>query len=76
MKLNDISSLRIINQQIDQSKFNSVKLLVGHMGAMQAQDFHMAKYAIGLRVNNADDSIVSEAINNGDIIRTHLLRPT
>ncbi|HZW39710.1 MAG TPA: winged helix DNA-binding domain-containing protein [Ignavibacteriaceae bacterium] len=76
MKLNDISSLRIINQQIDQSKFNSVKLLVGHMGAMQAQDFLMAKYAIGLRVNNADDSIVSEAINNGDIIRTHLLRPT
>jgi hypothetical protein len=46
------------------------------MGAMQAQDFNMAKWAVGLRLPKATVKEVEAAIDCGDIIRTHLLRPT
>lgn len=46
------------------------------MGAMQAQDYSMVKWAIGLRLPNSTDRVIEAAINNGEIIRTHLLRPT
>jgi len=46
------------------------------MGAMQAQDFYMAKWAIGIRLNNSTDIQIETAFNNGEIIRTHVMRPT
>jgi hypothetical protein len=46
------------------------------MGAVQAQDYNMAKYAIGVRLKNSNDKIIEEAINKAEIIRTHVLRPT
>ena len=46
------------------------------MGAMQAQDYEMAKWAVGIRLPGSTDSIIEEALSNGEIIRTHLLRPT
>jgi hypothetical protein len=46
------------------------------MGAIQAQDYAMAKYATGIRLKNATDQTIEEAINKAEIIRTHVLRPT
>ena len=46
------------------------------MGAMQSQDFIMAKWAIGVRLPASTHEIVEEAFNKGDIIRTHVMRPT
>jgi hypothetical protein len=46
------------------------------MGAMQAQNFAMAKWAIGVRLLNSTEHEINGAIDRGDIIRTHLLRPT
>ena len=43
---------------------------------MQAQDYAMAKWAIGVRLANATDQAIETAINNAEIIRTHLLRFT
>jgi hypothetical protein len=76
MNLNEISRLRLINQQIAESTFSSAKELVRWMGAMQAQDFAMAKWAVGLRVPGSTEQSVNDAIDNGEILRTHLLRPT
>ena len=76
MKLADIAKIRLINQQIAGTKFKSIKDMVGWMGAMQAQDYAMAKWAVGVRLPNLTDQAVENAINNGEIIRTHLLRPT
>jgi hypothetical protein len=76
MNLVDIANFRLINQQIEQPKFKAVKELVGWMGALQAQDYGMAKWAIGLRLPNTTDQLIETAINTGEIIRTHLLRPT
>jgi len=46
------------------------------MGAIQAQDYDMAKWAVGQRVTACHSSEVEAAINDGHIIRTHVLRPT
>jgi hypothetical protein len=76
MNLKEIANIRLINQQIERPRFKTVKDLVGWMGAMQAQDYGMAKWAIGVRLPDASDRIIETAINNGEIIRTHILRPT
>jgi hypothetical protein len=76
MTLSDLSSLRIQNQEIQSQRFSVAKHLVAHMGAMQAQDFLMARWAVGLRLQGSDDASIVEAYNSGEIIRTHLMRPT
>lgn len=58
MNLTDISHLRLINQQIIASKFKTAKEIVGCMGAMQAQDFSMAKWAIGVRLLKSTDKLI------------------
>ena len=45
-------------------------------GAVQAQDFDGAKWAVGQRVANARDATVERAFQDGGILRTHVLRPT
>ncbi|HEY5464261.1 MAG TPA: winged helix DNA-binding domain-containing protein [Hanamia sp.] len=72
----DIANTRLISQQIAGTKFKSAKEIVSWMGAMQAQDFNMARWAIGIRLNKATEKSIDTAINSGEIIRTHLLRPT
>ncbi len=72
----NIPKLRLHSQQVSASGITSVKELVDHMGAMQAQDFAMVKWAIGLRVPDLTEQKVEEAFNKGEILRTHLLRPT
>ncbi|HKR13643.1 MAG TPA: winged helix DNA-binding domain-containing protein, partial [Pyrinomonadaceae bacterium] len=50
--------------------------VVRWFGAVQAQDFNGAKWALGLRMRAATNASVEEAFNRGEIVRTHLLRPT
>jgi hypothetical protein len=72
----DIIRYRLINQQIAETKFKKPAEIVSWMVAMQAQDFSMAKWAIGLRLPGINDNDVENAFNNGTILRTHLMRPT
>jgi len=76
MNLKDIANIRLHNQQIAGTKFRTPKDIVGWMGAMQAQDYAMAKWAIGVRLPKSTNISVETAIDKGEIIRTHLLRPT
>lgn len=76
MNLAEISNLRLLSQQIAEAKFKSAKEIVGWMGAMQAQDYSMAKWAIGIRLADSTVHLIESAIDKGQIIRTHLLRPT
>ena len=76
MNLSDISKLRLINQQIAATKFRTPKEIVGWMGAMQAQDFNMAKWAIGVRLPGSTDQFIASAFDSGQFLRTHLMRPT
>ena len=76
MNLNDIARTRLASQQLAQSDLKSVKDVVGWMGAMQAQDYNMAKWAVGVRSPGLTNQHVQQALNSGEVIRTHVLRPT
>lgn len=67
---------RIVNQQLAGTKFKSVKELVSWMGAMQAQDYAMAKWAIGVRLPGSTDAGIDQAVERAEIIRIHVMRPT
>jgi hypothetical protein len=72
----DIIHHRLNNQHLAKSEFTSPAEVVRYMGAMQAQDFAGAKWAVGLRLKNVTEREVELAYNNGTILRTHLMRPT
>lgn len=76
MTLTDIANLRLANQQISGGGFDAPKHLAAWMGAMQAQDYQAVKWAFGLRIPGSTVSTVEKVIDNGEIIRTHVLRPT
>src|SRR5687767_10156391 len=76
MDANEILSSRLVNQQIADTRFKSPVEIVRWLGAMQAQEYAMAKWAIGLRLPGIKDADVEDAFNCGDILRTHVLRPT
>lgn len=76
MTLTDIATLRLWSQQIAASKCKTVKDVIAWMGAMQAQDHTMAKWALGVRCPAATIAKVETALDKGAILRTHLLRPT
>lgn len=71
-----IPILRSFNQQITGSGFNTAKEIAGYMGAVQAQDYNMVKWALGIRIQNSTETDINAEIDAGSIIRTHLLRPT
>lgn len=76
--LNDqeIVQLRLLNQRISLPAFTNPAEVVGWLGAVQAQDYYGAKWALGLRMRDATDHQIEEAFNAGTILRTHVLRPT
>jgi hypothetical protein len=76
LNLTDIASTRLASQQIAGTKYKSVKDIVSWMGVMQAQDYNMAKWAIGIRLPGSTQKTIEKAIDKGEIVRTHLLRPT
>jgi hypothetical protein len=76
LKPNDILRLRLANQQLTFKRFSKVGELVEWMGAIQAQDYAMSKWALGLRLNDFCEDDIEKAINAGEIFRVHTLRPT
>lgn len=76
MNQSTIPDIRLHNQQIATTNFKTPKQLAGWMGAMQAQDFNQSKWAIGVRLPHLTEAQIESAFNNGEIIRTHLMRPT
>lgn len=69
-------TLRLQNQLLVRPPFDSPQQVVEWMGAIQAQDYRMAKWAVGCRTASTDATQIEAALNRGDILRTHLLRPT
>ncbi len=68
---------RLHNHKLSSPNFQHPADVVRWFGAVQSQDFHGAKWALALRMRKATtNASVEEAFNRGEIIRTHLLRPT
>ncbi len=73
----DIPRYRLHNQFLSQTDFTEPEQIVAALGAVQAQDYSGAKWALGQRLKNATtDAAMDKAFNEGKILRTHILRPT
>lgn len=72
----DIVTKRLFNQHLIGRKFTTPEEVVSWLGAVQAQDYPAAKWAVGLRLKDATDAKVEDAVNAGKILRTHIMRPT
>jgi hypothetical protein len=76
MNTTNIRTLRLHNHLLTAHALKRPKDIVAWMGAMQAQTYPMAKWAIGVRLPGSTEGMIEQAINEGEIIRTHILRPT
>jgi len=72
----DIPLLRLHNQKIASHDLRTPAEVVAHLGAIQAQDFAGAKWAIGLRLPNATEADIEQAIAERTIVRTWPMRRT
>jgi len=72
----DIAHRRLVAQRLTDPPTATPADVVRRLGAVQAQDYAGAKWAIGLRSRGVDDAAVEQAVADGSIIRTHVLRPT
>ena len=72
----EITKLRADNQRLTKTNLASPDEVVQWLGAVQAQDYAGAKWAIAQRMNATTDAMLAQAFADGSIIRTHLLRPT
>lgn len=72
----DIATQRLHNQRVEGTTLKAPSQVVARLGAVQAQDYAAAKWALGLRSDGVTDADVEQAFADGKILRTHVLRPT
>ncbi|MBO3084534.1 winged helix DNA-binding domain-containing protein [Cellulomonas fengjieae] len=72
----EVAHRRLHNQHLSGLRLADPAAVVRHLGASQAQEYTMAKWSLGQRSADADDTAVQAALDAGRILRTHVLRPT
>jgi hypothetical protein len=72
----NLAHQRLHTQHIAGPGLDKPEDVVRLLGAVQAQDYPAAKWAVGLRLRNATDSDIERAFTDGRILRTHVMRPT
>ena len=75
-KTPDLFEQRLHNHRLSSTEFEQPADVVRWMGAVQAQVFHAAKWALALRMRDATSTSIEEAYDRGEILRTHVMRPT
>ena len=74
--MNNPATIRLLNQQLVAPQFSDPAELVGYMGAMQAQEYRMMRWAVAMRTQKPSAKAFKQAFDNGRIIRLHLMRGT
>jgi hypothetical protein len=72
----EISFRRLATQGLSTSPFQGAAEVVRALVAMQSQEYAVAKWSIGERATGVEEGEVDRAIAEGEILRTHVLRPT
>lgn len=67
---------RLLNQRVAPPQAQTPAEVVGWMGALQAQDYHQAVWALGARLAEPSLARVEQAIAAGEILRTWPMRGT
>jgi hypothetical protein len=77
MTLPRIADARLRRQRITSTGFRGPADVVRWMGAVQAQEYGPAKWGLAQRMRGTPtDAGLDAAVGRGDILRTHVLRPT
>lgn len=76
MDSEEIRRRRLYNQRLVGKPFEDPADVVKWLGAVQAQDYPAAKWGVGLRMKDACEELIEDAVNKGKILRTHVMRPT
>ena len=74
--MNNPAPIRLLNQQLVAPQFSDPAELVGYMGAMQAQEYRMMRWAVAMRTRKPSAMAFRQAFDSGRIIRLHLMRGT
>ena len=72
----DVAKVRLVNQHISGNKLTSPEQVVRSLGAVQAQDYSQALWAIGLRMQKATVADIEKALEERKIIRGWGMRGT
>ena len=67
---------RLHAQRLTGEPFATPAEAVAQLGAVQAQEYPEALWALGIRASDHDEAAVAAACDRGEILRTHVLRPT
>lgn len=67
---------RLHRQRLAGEPFATPAEAVRRLGAVQGQEHAEARWSLALRVRGVDEAAVEAALASGEIIRTHVLRPT
>ncbi len=76
MTFAEIAHYRLINQQLAGTRIKSAVEMVEWFGAVQGQEYGPTKWGLGLRLQHLTDCDIENELDEGKILRTHLLRPT
>ena len=69
-------AIRLLNQQLIAPQFSTPTEVVRYMGAMQAQEYRMMRWAVAMRTRKPSFKAFKKAFDEGLIIRLHLMRGT
>ena len=69
-------AIRLLNQQLIAPQFDTPAEVVRYMGAMQAQEYRMMRWAVAMRTRKPSHKAFKQAFDEGQIIRLHLMRGT
>lgn len=69
-------ALRLLNQQLVAPQFNDPAEVVSHLGALQAQEYRLMRWAVAMRTRKPSAKAFKEAYDSGRILRLHLMRGT
>ena len=72
----DIARQRLARTFLHATAFTTGRDVVRALGAVQAQDYEGAKWALSQRTLDATDNAIEREFAAGNILRTHVLRPT
>ncbi len=76
MPASDIARQRLINTGLVKPALQTASAVVSRLGAVQAQDYAASKWGIAQRSIGLTDAQIEREIDDGHIVRTHILRPT
>ncbi len=76
-----IADQRLENERLTHPTFTQPVEVVRWFGAVQAQEYALAKWGLSMRMQNINgapltDAAFEKAFNEGQILRTHVMRPT